>query len=74
MMMSVSQRIAENGQRCCVMTIMHNDVHVADDGHRCCVMTIMQDDVCVTENDLRCCVMTIMQDVSMLQRMITDTV
>ena len=56
------------------MTIMHDDVHVAEDGHQCCVMTIMQDDVCVTENDLRCCVMTIMQDVSMLQRMITDTV
>ena len=71
MMMSVSQRIAENGQRCCVMTIMHNDVHVVEDGHRCCVI---QADVCVTENDLRCCVMTIMQDVSMLQRMITDTV
>ena len=37
--------VAEDGHRCCVLTIMQYDVHVAEDGHICCVMTIMQDDV-----------------------------
>ena len=43
MMMTILQDVAEDSHRCCVMTILQDDVHVVEDGHRCCVMTIIHD-------------------------------
>ena len=48
--MLCDDHVAEDGHRCCVMTIMHDDVCVAENGHRCCVMTMMHDDAYVAEN------------------------
>ena len=41
--------VADVGQRCCVLTMIHNDVHVTDVGPRWCMLTMMQDDVNVDD-------------------------